>query len=274
MRAAIVTSSSRFSRLSNVSLAAALSALTALAALGSATADPIATPKAPPQNARKITFIPVDLAALAEKSKTLELSEDLLRAALIKSKPEGVVFSTALDLGGGNAAVAWSECTQKACRGFVATLSGAPAAPKLVKKVALVAPAKLFFLDGLAFDPPSLHDLDGDGAADVVLRYRTTEPPRRALGSMTREYVAVHATKDLSVLFSHELRRAGGDSEEACEWTLCRHDSQLILNGKCNQRACLEAPAPDASCKPNKAPSEIWSKATGQKSFKRTSHSP
>jgi hypothetical protein len=236
-------------------------------ASGRAGADPVAAPKAE----RKITFVPIELAALAEQSKTVELPEELLRAALIKGKPEAVGFSAALDLGGGTAAVAWSECTQKACRGFAALLAGAPAQPRLVKKVSLVAPARLFFLDGLTFEPPALADLDGDGAPELVLRYRTTEPPRRALGSVVREHVAVHDPGDLAVLFSHELRRAGADSEEACEWKLCRHDAQLVLNGKCNQRACLEATPPAAGCKPDRARFEVWSKPAGRKRFQRTS---
>lgn len=223
------------------------------------------SPPGPPQA--------LDLAALARQSKTVAIAEDQLRAALVKGKPDGVVFATALDLGDGASAIAWSECTRAGCRGSVATLTGADH-PRQLKKAALVAPAKVFFADGFAFEAPALSDLDGDGAPEVILHYSASEPPRAALGQLSHEYVAVYSPKDLSLVFSHELRRAGGDSEDACQWTIGHSGDQLIANGECNKRACLEATPPAAGCKPNRKLVETWRKARGQKCYARIANPP
>jgi hypothetical protein len=232
-------------------LGGSLAAAIALGGLGSlAAADAPISPQA------------VDLAAIAAQSKTVAIADDQLRAALVKGTPDGVVFGSALDLGEGASAIAWSECSKAGCRGAVATLTGTP--PRQVKRAALVAPAKVFFADGFAFEAPALADLDGDGAPEIVLHYTAVEPPRGALGSRSREYVAVYS-KDLALLFSHELRRAGADTEEACQWTLARSGDRLIASGECNQRTCLESPA--AGCKPGKKLVETWRKARGQKRY-------
>lgn len=63
----------------------------------------------------------------------------------------------------------------------------------------------MFGVDGFAFEAPAFADLDGDGAPEIILHYKADEPPRRALGSVSHEYVAVHAPNDLSLIFSHEL---------------------------------------------------------------------
>lgn len=200
---------------------------------------------------------PVDLAALAKQSKTIDIAEDDLRTALaIKDNP---IFAPALALGDGAAAIAWADCNQAVCRGSLARLSGAPAAPKLGKRVALVAPSKVFAVDGFQFTDAALADLDGDGTAELVLHYTAVEPPRKALGSLVHEYVAVYAPKDLTLLFSHELRRAGADTEDACQWTLGQSNEYLVVTGQCNVRSCLETPA--ATCKPNRTSSETWRRA-------------
>jgi hypothetical protein len=247
-------------------LCALLSAPGALGAPSSAPPPPLTPPAAPPQA--------LDLAALAARSKTVEIAEDQLRAALVQGKPDAVVFSGALDLGGGVTAIAWSECSKAGCRGSVATLTSGTNHPKLVKKAALVAPAKVFFDEGFAFEPPALADLDGDGAPEIILHYSASEPPRAALGSLSHEYVAVHAPADLSLIFSHEVRRVGGDSEEACRWTLDRGGDRLIANGECNQRACLESTQPSAGCKPPRKLLETWRKPPGQKSYARVANAP
>lgn len=217
---------------------------------------------------------PLDLAALAAHSRTVDVAEDSLRAALVVGKPDGVVFSTALDLGGGATAIAWSECSKAGCRGAVATLTGGADHPKLTRKAALVAPTRVFFADGFVFEPPALADLDGDGTPEIILHYRASEPPRAALGSLSHEYVAIYAPKDLSLVFSHELRRAGGDTEDACQWTLARSGDRLIATGRCNVRACLEASSPAADCKPTKTRLETWRKARGQRCYARVANPP
>lgn len=229
-----------------------------------------AQPVAPPPPAPQV----LDLAALAARSKTAPITEEQLHPALVKGSPDGVVFSTALDLGGGVTAVAWSECTRAGCRGSVATLTGGAEHPKLARKAALVAPAKVFYIDGFSFEPPAFADLDGDGASEIILHYQASEPPRPALGSLSREYVAIYAPQDLSLIFSHELRRAGGDTEDACQWSVDRSGDRLILNGQCNKRACLEAPSPPAGCKPTRKLVETWRKAPGQKSYARVPSAP
>src|SRR5262249_22316637 len=158
------------------------------------------------------------------------------------------------------------------CRGAVATLSGGADHPKLVKRAGLVAPAKVFFADGFAFEPPALADLDGDGAPEIVLHYRAIEPPRAALGSLSHEYIAAYSPKDLSSVFSHELRRAGGDSEDACQWTLGRSGDRLLASGRCNTRVCIESASPPASCKSARELQETWQKPAGQKRYARVAN--
>lgn len=209
---------------------------------------------------------PLDLAALAAQSRTVAIADESLRAALVKGTPGGVVFSKALDLGDGASAIAWSECSKSGCRGSVATLTGADQ-PRLVKRAALVAPARVFFADGFMFEAPALADLDGDGASEIILHYTASEPPRGALGSLSREYVAAYSAKDLSLVFSHELRRAGADSENACQWTLTRTGDRLIASGECNTRSCLEATPPPAGCKPGNKLVETWRKARGRRCY-------
>lgn len=240
-----------------------------LAAIGALVWAPAAAAEPPPPPPQ-----PLDLAALASQSKTVDIADDMLRGALVKGTPDGAVFSAVLDLGGGMAAVAWSECSKAGCRGSAATLTGGADHPKLAKKIALVAPAKVAFVDGFAFEPPAFADLDGDGTPEIILHYHATEPPRAALGSLSHEYIAVYAAKDLSPVFSHELRRAGADSEQACQWTLARSGDRLIASGQCNTRACLEAAPPPATCKPAKQLLETWRKAPGQHCYVRIANSP
>jgi hypothetical protein len=209
---------------------------------------------------------PLDLAGLAKQSKTVEIDQDVLRDALVTGHPDTVVFSAALDLGNGTTAVAWSEYGEPGCRGWLATLTGGAELPKLAHKVALVAPAKVFGVDGFAFEALAFADLDGDGVSEIILHYRADEPPRRALGSMSHEYVAAHAPKDL--IFSHELGVSGGASEAACLWTLCRNGDRLTARGECNLPLCLGS-TPEAGCKPTKKLVETWRKAPGQKRYIR-----
>ncbi|HEX4418665.1 MAG TPA: hypothetical protein VH165_12230 [Kofleriaceae bacterium] len=211
----------------------------------------------------------LDLGALARQSKTLDLAEDQLRPALVKGKPDGVAFSSALDLGAGNAAIAWSECSKSGCRGSLALLTGAPDHPRLAKQAPLVAPPKVFFADGFSFDAPSVSDLDGDGVPEIIFHYTATEPPRAALGSLTHEYLAAYSSKDLTLVFSHELRRAGGDSEDACQWTLTLAGPQLTASGQCNTRTCLESASPAPTCKPARKLTELWRKPAKQPRYTR-----
>lgn len=199
-------------------------------------------------------IVPFDLAALAAGSKTVEIDEGRLRAALVTGEPRAVAFSAVLDLGAGTTAVAWSECSPTSCRGSVATMAGGRAR----KVVALPAPKPVFGVDGFAFEPPALADLDGDGAPEIVFHYRTTEPPRRGLGSISHEYVAVYSPKDLSLRFAHEIRRAGADSEDSCQWTFDLDGARLVAGGRCNQRACLEAATPPPGCRPDRTSVETW----------------
>lgn len=245
---------------------AAMSMLMLLCIAATARSQSLAQPVGAPQ--------PLDLAALAKQSKAAAISEDRLRSALVKGTPDAVVFSTVMDVGGGVIAVAWSECSKISCRGSVATLTGGAEHPKLAKKAALVAPAKVFFVDGFSFDASALADLDGDGTAEIILHYTASEPPRAALGSLSHEYIAVYSPRDLSLIFSHELGRVGGDSEEACRWTLERNGDRLIVNGLCNERRCLDAASPPAECKPARKVLETWRKAPGQKCYIRAANPP
>src|SRR5262245_27909134 len=210
---------------------------------------------------------PIDLDALAHGATTVDISDDLLRAVLVLGNPEVVKFSTAIDLGDGVSAIAWSECSKTRCRGWVGKLSGGAAYPRLVTKVALIAPPNVFFDDGFSFDAAAFADVDGDGAKEIVVRYRATEPPRAALGSLSHDYVALYAPRGLALMFVHELRRAGGASEEACEWQLARRDGNLLTTGVCNERSCLEAADAPARCKPSRTLNELWHRPRGLKRY-------
>lgn len=240
------------------------------ALLGLPTANLAAQPVVPKSSAPALPplELPRDLDELAKHSKTVEIDQDALREALVTGRPDTVAFSAALDLGNGTTAVAWSECSEPGCRGWLATLTGGAELPKLAHKVALVAPPKVFGVDGFTFAAPAFADLDGDGVPEIILHYRADEPPRRALGSMSHDYVAVHAPKDLSLMFSHELSVTGGASETACLWTLCRNGDRLTAQGQCNLPSCLGS-TPEADCKPTKKLVETWRKASGQKRYGR-----
>jgi hypothetical protein len=225
---------------------------------GSAVGEPLAPAPA---------AAPIDLDALARGATTVDIPEDLLRAVVLQGNPEAVKFSTAIDLGDGISAIAWSECSKTRCRGWLGKLSGGAAYPRLVTKVALIAPYTVFFDDGFAFDAAAFTDVDGDGAKEIVVRYRVTEPPRAALGSLTHDYVALYAPRGLTVLFVHELHLAGAASEEACEWKLVRRDNNLLATGVCNERSCLEATDAPARCKPSRTQSELWRRPRGQRRY-------
>jgi hypothetical protein len=210
---------------------------------------------------------PVDLDALIASARTVEIREDLLRAVVVQGNPETVKLSSAIDLGDGVSAVAWSECSKTQCRGWLGKLSGGGEYPRLVTKVALTAPHTVFFADGYTFDGAAFTDVEGDGAPEIIVRYRAIEPPRAALGSVSHAYVAFYAPRGLALLFVHELRRAGAASEEACEWKLARRANQLLANAVCNERACLEAKDAPARCTPSRNQLEIWSRPRGQKRY-------
>jgi hypothetical protein len=229
-----------------------------LAPVFTAASEPL-SPAPPPS--------PIDLDALARGATTVDISEDLLRAVVVQGNPEAVKFSTAIDLGEGVSAIAWSECSKTRCRGWLGKLSGGAAYPRLVTKVALTAPPTVFFDDGFTFDAAAFADVDGDGAKEIVVRYRATEPPRAALGSLSHDYVALYAPKGLALLFVHELRRAGAASEEACEWKLARRGNNLVTSGVCNERSCLEATDAPARCKPSRTLNELWQRLRGQKRY-------
>lgn len=266
-----------------VALLACAAGVSDAGAAGDATAPAAAAKKAPAASkpaakkpAPDVMPVPapdppsvLDLATLAARSRLIELSAGELRAALIKGKPEGVVFSSVLDLGGGAMAVAWAECTKAACKGQAATLSLSNSTLKVVKQVALVAPAKVHFVDGFSFEAPAFADLDGDGSAELIFHYSTVEPPRPALGSMLREHLVAYDPHTLGLVFSHELRKAGGDSEEACHWSIEQSGDRLIATGHCNKRACAEAASLPALCKPTKKRVETWRKAPGQKKYSK-----
>ena len=210
---------------------------------------------------------PIDFDALATHPKTVDIPEDLLRAVVVQGTPEAIKFSSAIDLGDGVSAIAWSECSKTRCRGWLGKLSGGAAYPRLVTKVALTAPPTVFFDDGFTFDAAAFADLEGDGAPEIILRYRAIEPPRAALGSLSHDYVAIYAPKGLALLFSHELRRAGAASEEACEWKLSRRDDTILVDGLCAERSCLEAKDSPDRCKPARTRFETWRKPPGQKRY-------
>lgn len=228
-----------------------------LAPVATVASEPLA-PAAPAET--------LDLDALAQGATTVAIPEELLRAVVVQGNPETVKFSTAIDLGDGVSAIAWSECSKTRCRGWVGKLSGGAEYPRLVTKVALTAPPAVFFDDGFTFDAAAFTDLDGDGAKEIVVRYRATEPPRAALGSLSHDYVAIYAPKGLALVFAHELRRAGAASEEACEWKLSRRGDKLVAAGSCNERSCLDANAP-TRCGPSRTWNEIWRKPPGQKRY-------
>ena len=213
----------------------------------------------------------LDLDELARQAKTVPIDKDELRELLVMGTPMVVELSAAIDLGGGAIAIAWSECSESRCRGWAGTLTGDAGQRRLVKKVALVAPAKVFSVQGFTFEAPAFTDLDGDGAPEIVLHYRADEPPRRALGSLFHEYVVACSPKDLSVIFSHELWRGGALSEDACSWSLDRSGDRLIASAACNSPMCLNNP-PEDGCKPTRKLLETWRKPRGQKSYTRVAN--
>jgi hypothetical protein len=235
-------------------------------ACGAVLAHAASAASEPPQSLFR-SAEPIDFAALATATKTVEIREELLRAVVAQDDPDAVKPSAVLDLGDGVAAVAWSECSKTSCRGWVGRLTGGPEYPKLATKVALAAPHAVLFADGFTFDAPAFTDFDGDGAPEIIVRYRAIEPPRAALGSLSHDYVAIYAPKRLSLVFTRELRSAGAPSEQACECTLARRGDMLLATTTCSERSCLEAKDPPARCKPATIQREIWHKAKHQNRY-------
>jgi hypothetical protein len=210
----------------------------------------------------------LDVNELAKQTKTVVIDKDELREVLATGTPTFVDLSAAIDLGDGAIAIAWSECSESRCRGWAGTLTGAAGQRILVKKVALVAPAKVFSIHGFAFEAPAFTDLDGDGSPEIILHYRAEQPPRRAVGSLSHEYVVAYSPKDLSLVFSHELAYSGVESEDSCYWTLDRSGDRLIASAECNLGMCLRSP-PEQGCKPTRKLLETWRKPRGQKCYSR-----
>lgn len=244
----------------------ALSALLlGAAALSAEASRPSPNAPAPAQEGQ-----PIDFMALAPSLQTKELNEEGFFAA-VKSKGWDIprYGSAMIELGDGRGATTWSECTAKTCRGWIALLSGGVEHPRLEKKAQLAAPSKMR-LDGIRFYQPAFLDLDGDGERELVIHHHAEEPPRRALGSITHQYFTIYSPEDLSVLFSHEMWRGGGDSEPACRWTLRYAGDRLLLDSECNKSSCLdETSAPSPTCKPHKQQHETWRKASGAKRYTR-----
>ncbi len=214
----------------------------------------------------------LDVEELARSSRAVGFDEAKLRAAVVRGKPEGVVFSTAIDLGSGKSAVAWAECDQKVCRGYLGTLSGGVDAPRLEKRVSLLAPPKVFAVDGYAFVGLAYTDLDRDGIDELVVGYRVTEPPRRALGSWVREYVAIYGGENLSALFTHEMSKSGADTEQACAVEMIRQGASLTAATTCDQKRCLGVSPRPAECAKTqpRVRTDSWRKAKGVKRYLRT----
>jgi hypothetical protein len=213
----------------------------------------------------------LDFDELAKQTKTVPINKGELTELLATGTPTFFDLSAALDLGGGALAIAWSECSMSRCRGWVGTLTGDVGVRRLVKKVALPAPPKVFSMQGFTFEAPAFADLDGDGVPEIIVHYQADEPPRRAVGSLFHEYVVAYSPKDLSVLFSHELWRGGALSEDACRWTLDRSGDRLIASAECNLATCLKD-TPEGDCTPNRKLFETWRKAPGQKCYSRVAN--
>lgn len=171
------------------------------------------------------------------------LAEPLTDAALgglVGSTSPALVGET-VGLGEGARGALWSTCDDEACVGWIARIAadGTPSAP-----VAL--PGRGWAIDGIALDASGLVDLSGDGAPEWVVRFRVIEPPRRAVGSLTHEILAVYRLPDLALLGTVETRRAGAGSETACQTELRGTSRGYVTATRCDTRDVLEGGASTA----------------------------
>lgn len=217
-----------------------------LAAAGLAEAAPPAPVPGPDPGQGQAQVQRMDLGALSKATRTEELDEDGLRAALFGRTGGELSASSAAVLKAGTYAVAASVCGAGGCQATVAVLAGEGERLSVKRRAALSPGFPVFPVEGYDFLAVALSDVDGDGQAELLLRYGASEPPRRALGALRHEVLTVYRVPSLSPLFQEELRRSGGDSEPRCEAEVQRGSvaagaPELRVERRCRPPGC-EAP--------------------------------
>jgi hypothetical protein len=218
--------------------------------LAAAAAPALALPGVAPLQENK----PIDVDSLAALANAPAIEDITLAAALVKVKPASQSFARPVVLPGGQRAVAWSECSKAGCRGSWALLDGDNENLKVVARGALPIKEKVHFDDGYTFSGTTVADIDGRGHVEVLFHYQVTEPPRGALGSLSRDYVTMLDPAARKVIFHHELKQAGAPSEQSCSYTLIdrveRGLPAIEIASSCALRSCLESRRPPATCAP------------------------
>ncbi len=131
--------------------------------------------------------------------------------------------------------VAWSTCTEAGCEGRVAQASTAPAGIEGgLTSVVLPAPEVPWNIDGVDVLGLGLFDLDGDGAAELLVHHGLVEPPRAAVGSRFHKLLTVYNLPGLEQSVSLELGVRGGLSEPVCTWSVAPEGAgRLLVTGTC-----------------------------------------
>jgi hypothetical protein len=215
--------------------------------------------------------VPLNIGELAKLSQPEEIPEERLRTIVGTGEKLKTSFSAVYSVGGIHHALAWTECDTKTCRGVVGILAGSPgssdpASMKLVKRVVLPGPPKVFAIDGAQVTDVAVYDLDGDGQKELLVAYQELEPPRPALGSMAHDYISIYNLPQLSSAWQFEVHRSGGGAEPVCEWEVKYAASGRAGTAELNAEGGCQPPSlPDSPPKPPVPASKkrfVWQKAT------------
>lgn len=131
-----------------------------------------------------------------------------------------------------------ARCDEQACAGFIVVL---PVGATTGRETRLPHSEIGWFADGFALLGLGREDLDGDGSAEILVRYQVTEAPRAAVGSWLTEWLVIYDATGERQVFTHRLAERGGESEHACSWQVGRAESGLRVEGRCAERHLLES---------------------------------
>jgi len=211
----------------------------------------------------------LNLPALAQQTPLVELDPEHLTTALIRNEPEQVEWSGAVRRTEQQAVVAYGACDQQTCWGEVALLDLTRQVPCALRRVPLPLPAKrVWAVTGLRFEPPALHDLTGDGRAELLtdLLRRRAAPPCARLGPGAA-VSCLHAGSPGAGLATRTppRRRVRGRALHLAGRVVClpveprpRPPPELRVTGQCEQDRCLDDGRDPPNCRRHRERKERW----------------
>lgn len=217
----------------------------------------------------------IDFDSFANTFPWVGYPQEALRPVLQSKGWEMSSVGPAFEVEAGRLVTTWGECDKSTCRGWIGLLSTREARLKLVKKARLVGAAKPT-TNSIEFRLPTYLDLDGDGVKEIVIQHVADAPTREALGWLRLGYYSFYSAKDLTLLFSREVSRAGG-SQPTCRGRV-RYGAQALsvtldcAVGECSSFRYGEEPGTQCERLPKKY--ELWHKPAGAARYRRVSAYP